>query len=131
MKFSAPANGVPVYLSQHKGDVVAHVAVHNLEKFPRQIGRAPLARACVLIEPPEGIPMCGLDLISGQRADCTAKGLSLLAFLANVLAFARAERGQKSIKITVALVEPVELLGLAAHEAHLFPRQSLGLGAET
>ncbi len=66
------------------------------------------------------------DGVAGQGDDFAAKGLGAGAFLADVLAFARRERGEEGVKIFVAVVEPMELLAGAMQEAHLTP--GLGFG---
>ena len=102
----------------------------DIKKLACQIGRAPFARAGVLVELPKRIPMFRLDLIAGEGFNRTAKILRLQTFFADVLALARTERCEKAIEISIAVVLPMELLAFARHQPQFFCRRCLGLGAK-
>jgi hypothetical protein len=129
MKFSAPATA-PVAFGQHQQHVVAQRLLRDVEEGPREIGHAPFPRAGVLVEHPERIPVLGADIVAGIGPDLAAEGLRALPLLADVLALARTERAEEGVEIGVAVVEPVELLAGAAHQAHRRAVARLALGAE-
>ncbi len=87
------------------------LVVHFIKERAGQVGRAPFAGAGVLIELPEGIPMFGLYLVTGQRLDRAAKGLGCGAFLADGLAFARRKAGEEIIETLCSLGFPNEIAG--------------------
>ena len=74
--------------------------------------------------------MFGLQIVTGEYLYLSAKGLCLLAFLADVLALARAERGKKPVKVLKARVVSVELLAFAGQQAQLLCGGGLVLGTK-
>ena len=87
-KVERPGDGCAVTLGQYQDHVVAQGLLSDIEKFAGQVGRAPFATACILIELPEGVPMFGFDLIACEATDGSAKVLRLGALAADVLALA-------------------------------------------
>jgi len=87
-------------------DSVPHPLAEQGERGARQIGPAPLARAGVLVEVPERVPMLGPDVGPAERADLDPI-LCGGAFLADVLALARGERGEEIVEACIAAVFPV------------------------
>ncbi len=69
MKLSAPAIGVSVHIGEHQQHLIPHPLAEQVEGLARQIGRAPFARAGILVEVPERIPMLWLDVCARQCAD--------------------------------------------------------------
>ena len=102
----------------------------DVKKGAGQIGGAPFALARILVKAPEGVPMCGADVITGELYDLAAEPLRTGAFFADVFAFARGERRQKPLEIRVVFVGPVKLLARPVHEAHFLARGDLIIGAE-
>ena len=83
-----PGHRLPVEIGEDQHHAVPHPLPEQGEGFARQIGLAPLARACILIEFPERIPFRRADFGTGQHADLHPL-LRCGAFLADVLALAR------------------------------------------
>ena len=125
-----PGNRSSATQCQHQQNVVAHLFLHKVEEFAGQVGAAPFARAGVLIELPERIPMLGPQIVARQRHDVPAKGLRLRTFLADRLALARGQAGQEVLEAGIAAIFPVKLLRYAVQKAHFGPRLGLCLGAE-
>ena len=93
--------------------------MQDVKKFPRQIGPAPFAAARVLIEAPEGIPVIRSDGVARQAADGAAKGLRRGPFLAQSLALAAGQSGQKIVIGCISIIVPVKLLAGARHQAQV------------
>ncbi len=87
-----PRHRAAIALRQHQRDVIAQTFLRQIEKLPRQVGRAPFARPGVLIKAPESIPMPGLDLFPREGHDLPPESDGLGALLADVFAFARTQR---------------------------------------
>src|SRR6056297_2604836 len=102
-----------------------------LEKTAGEVGRAPFACAGVLVEGPDRVPMLEPDLIAGQRHYLAAEGLRAGAFLADGLALARGQIGEKGVETLVAAIDPVILLRAAGHQAKGCTCLGLRLGAES
>ena len=81
-------DGGVVDAGQHQQDAVRHAFADEVEGGAGEVGRPPFARAGVLIEVPEGVPVFGADVRAGERADLHV-GLRGGAFLAQVLALGR------------------------------------------
>src|SRR5207245_11675626 len=94
-----------------------HAISVQRESRAGQIGRAPFAVRGRDVEAEEGIPMPLFDGAAGHRVNLDAAGERGLALLANGLALARAEGGEKIIEALIALIIPVELLASALEEA--------------
>ena len=103
------------------------------EEGTSQIGLAPFARTRVLVESPEGVPMRLGDPRAGevddlQPLDCRRP------LLADRLALARGERGEKVVEARMILIQPVELAVGADQPAgpleqgHLFGGDEGGVG---
>ena len=66
---------------QHEQDLVTHPLTEKIERFACQVGCTPLACAGILIEPPERVPVNGVDIRAAQSMDLDL-GLCGSAFLA-------------------------------------------------
>ena len=66
MKFSAPAMARPRRLASTSRISIAHGFADQAEKLPRQIGRAPFARAGIHVEGEESVPV-GLGEIGARH----------------------------------------------------------------
>ena len=82
-----------------------------------EIGPAPFARARIHVEGEERVPMRLGDVASGEPFDGDAVRQRVAALAPDRLALARGERGEKILEAPVAVVEPVELLVVAAQKA--------------
>src|SRR5690606_32633058 len=87
---------------------LAQAFAQKVEKWPGQIGLAPFARAGVPVELPEGFPFRGPDLGPAQRPDFQPLDRRR-AFLADLLALAAGQSGEKVLESPVAAIVPVEL----------------------
>ncbi len=74
-------------MCEEQRNAVAHGRCNPVEKGAGQIGPPPFARAGILIESPEGIPMVGPDLVTAQDFDRDI-GLRRRPFLADRAALA-------------------------------------------
>ena len=63
--------------------------------------------------------MLRTQVIAGEHLYFAAERLCLLAFLADVLALARAERGKEAVEISEPVIVPMELLAFAGQQAQL------------
>ena len=88
-KIQCACNGLPIAQGQHQLDVVAHMGLCLIKKVTCEIGRAPFARARILIKLPKCIPMRGRDGIARQRNNITAKACGRVALFADSFAFER------------------------------------------
>ena len=117
-KVERPGDGRAVTLGQYQYHVVAQGLLSDIEKFAGQVGRAPFAAACILIELPEGVPMFGFDLIACEATDGSAKVLRLGALAADVLALACGQGCEEVCKGFKTVVFPMKLLRGPAQKAH-------------
>ena len=60
-----PGDGAALALGKHEQDLIAHGLADQAEELPREIGRAPFARAGIHVEGEEGVPM-GLGEIGAR-----------------------------------------------------------------
>ena len=81
-----PAASAPGHHQEH---VIAHGFMDKVEKGAGQIGPPPFARAGILIESPEGLPVLREDFIARQHVDGAAKALGARPLLADRLALSR------------------------------------------
>ena len=102
----------PVAQCQHQQHLVPHPLAQQRKEAPGQIGLPPFARAGILIEAPEYVPMR-----LGQRIAVQVRDLQPLdrapPFLADILALLARQVGQEILETAIAPVGPVELAVLA------------------
>ena len=109
---------------EHQQQRIAHAFGKQIEGFARQIGRSPFARAGVLIEYPERVPVLGPDRVAAQPLD-PHLGLRRRALLAQGAALARGEFAQESVEIVVPAIAPVILDIAPGHPARPFEQLDL------
>ncbi len=68
--------------------ILCHALANETEKFPCEVGRAPLARSGVHVEGKEGVPVIFGEVASGHPFDGDAVFPGAFAFLADHLALA-------------------------------------------
>ncbi len=113
-----------VFEREHQQQRLAHPLLEQVEGVAGEIGRPPFARAGVLIEGPERVPMLGADVIATQLLD-PHRVLRRGAFLAQILALARGEIGEEILEAGVIAIVPVELDVVAQHPARLLEQRLL------
>ena len=107
-KIQRARNRAVIVKGKKQDNAVAHAVANDVKKCTRQIRRPPFARACVLIEYPECVPMIRRDVSPGNHLDPDC-GLRARAFLADGLALARRQRAQKAFKVRIIAVLPMKL----------------------
>ncbi len=118
-----------VAAGQHQQHLVRHPLAEQREECPVQIGRPPLARAGVGVEPVEGVPVVLGDLRAGEGADL-GRRLGVAALAADGLAPARAQSRQVVVEVAIAGVQPMVLLILAQQQPLVSEEPPLGLVGE-
>ena len=111
-------------LGEDQQHLVRHLLPEQREERTRQIGPAPFARAGILIERPEGVPIRLAKIRAGDASNAQPVQRGG-AFLADRLALARCERVQKSVEARIAPIAPVELHALPNQPAGLFEQRDL------
>ena len=76
-----------VLIGQAQHHPIGHTLAQQIKRFAREVWRAPFARAGILIENPEYVPMLRLDVIACQSDNLQAL-LCTFAFLSERSAFA-------------------------------------------
>src|SRR5690606_32761923 len=94
-----------------------HALADQAEEFAREIGAAPFAAARVHVEGEEGVPVILGDAASRHPFHGDAVFQRALALLADHLALARGQIGQKIFERGITAIVPVELLIRALKES--------------
>lgn len=100
------------------------------KKSAGQIGAAPFARAGVLIEAPESVPVLRADFVAGQAVDRDAVRCRRRALLAEVFALAAREVDEEIVESLISPVLPVKLLVLALQQSEFAAAPPLLFGAK-
>ena len=101
-------NGAAVAAGDDEQDAIGHPFADEAEEAAGEIGAAPFACPCILITGPHHIPVGRGNRTAGQRIDghLRLRGCPLLA---DRLALACRQRGEKSVEVAIAPVKPVIL----------------------
>ena len=111
-------------------DALGHRPADLVEEGARQIGPSPFARARVHIKGEEGVPVLLRNVGPGQELDRQIRAERLPPLALDRLALARGERVEEIVKITITLVDEMELLARAQEKAFRRKRLRSGLGRE-
>ncbi len=102
-------NVVVTFLCHDQQKPVGHGLSDMREEFLCKVGRAPAHEIGALVKEVELFPVCVGDGDAGQDVEADAGLQHLLAFLAHVLALARAEAGCEIVEAGITSVEPLVL----------------------
>ena len=109
---------------EHQQDPVRHRLAQDGEEGAGQIGLPPFARAGILVEIPENIPMRFGQLVAAQVDDLQPLDRAP-AFLADILALLARQVGQEILEPAIAAIGPVELAILADQPARRLEQRHL------
>ena len=125
-----PADDPALQLGQDQKYAVGHGLVELVEHAFGQIGAAPFAVDGRQVEAVEMVDMFGCDVFAGQPQQADTGFLDGTAFLADVLALARRQRGKEPVEIGIAVILPVELDRRTDHPAKVGQWGGIALGQE-
>src|SRR5690606_9786336 len=99
----------PVLPGEHHAEHFRHAFGQQTEEIPFQVGRLAAHMVGVGVAVVDEIPVRLAQLMAATPVEVDALPRNLLPLLAHLLAFARAERIEKVLKITITAIVPVEL----------------------
>ena len=110
----------PTLAGHHHAHSLGHAFGQQAEKLAGQVRRPTAYRIGVGVTQEDEVPLCFIQFVAPIPAKVDALPRHLLAFLAHLLALARAKTVEKVLKVAVTVIAPMKLAPQPLHP----PRQA-------